>query len=312
MKISVIMLTYNRENLVGRAIESILNQTFLDFEFIIVDNGSTDRSGAIGDDYAAKDPRVRVIHRERGNIGSGRNAGLDAASGEYIAFIDDDDWVEPDYLEFLYTLAVKNDADVAICGAEKEENGEVTPVGIADDVLVMDAEEAIITLMWRKRYNNGFPTKLFKNSLFGELRFPKEGRYDDISLMYKVLAGTKKTVSQGLPKYHVYRHDGNNSSATTKDGMITTEYLVAYRKAYRDRTNWLCERFPDQSDYWWYFDWSFQISLVNKIISNDLTDCSAHLNEMRSELTKHRAEFIGNPYILDSEKEWIKQYVYVR
>ena len=90
--ISVIMLTYNREHLVSRAIESILAQTYRDFEFLIVDNGSTDKSGAIADAYAAGDPRTRVIHRERGNIGAGRNTGLNAARGEYIAFIDDDDW----------------------------------------------------------------------------------------------------------------------------------------------------------------------------------------------------------------------------
>ena len=95
--ISVIMLTYNRETLVRRAIESILAQTYLNFEYVIVDNGSTDRSGAIADEYATKDARIRVIHRERGNIGAGRNTGLDAAKGEYIAFVDDDDWAEPDF-----------------------------------------------------------------------------------------------------------------------------------------------------------------------------------------------------------------------
>ena len=116
--ISVIMLTYNREELVGRAIESILAQTYRDFEFIIVDNGSSDRSGAIADEYAAKDARIRVIHRERGNIGSGRNTGLDAAQGEHIAFIDDDDWTEPDFLEFLHSLMVEYNADVSICGAK--------------------------------------------------------------------------------------------------------------------------------------------------------------------------------------------------
>ena len=80
--ISVMMLTYNREALVGRAIESILNQTYRDFEFIIVDNGSADRSGEIADAYAARDARIRVIHRARGNIGAGRNTALDAARGE--------------------------------------------------------------------------------------------------------------------------------------------------------------------------------------------------------------------------------------
>ena len=151
--ISVIMLTYNRENFVSRAIESILRQTYRDFEFIIVDNGSTDRSGQIADEYAAKDNRIRVIHRKRGNIGAGRNTGLDAARGEYIAFIDDDDWAEPDFLEFLLKLLEESQADVSICGAADR---------VFDEKKVMTAEEALIELMWRKKYNMAFPTKLFR------------------------------------------------------------------------------------------------------------------------------------------------------
>ena len=114
--ISVIMLTYNRERLVSRAIESILNQTYRDFEFLIVDNGSMDKSGKIADTYAKQDARIRVIHRERGNIGAGRNTGLDAARGAYITFLDDDDWVEPDFLAFLWKRLEGSGADISICG----------------------------------------------------------------------------------------------------------------------------------------------------------------------------------------------------
>lgn len=306
--ISVIMLTYNRELLVGRAIESVLGQTYRDFEFIIVDNGSTDSSGKIADEYAEKDSRICVIHRERGNIGSGRNTGLDAAQGEYITFIDDDDWCEPDFLEFLYTLAVENDADVAICGAEKEEQGVSRQVGI-DQKVVLEPESAVVDLMWRKRFNNGFPTKLFHCSLFNELRFPNQGRYDDIYLMYRVLADAKCVVSFGLPKYHVTRHENNNSAATTKDRMITPQYLDDYRHAYRQRTIWLSERFPNKTAMWWYFDWSFQLSMVNKIISNHFLDCKTHLEQMCSEIRSHYDEFYNCPWIMDFEKEWCRRYL---
>ena len=302
------MLTYNRENIVGRAIESILAQTYRDFEFIIVDNGSTDRSGQIAEEYAVKDNRIRVIHRARGNIGSGRNAGLDAARGEYIAFIDDDDWVEPDFLEFLLGLMEEHCADVAICGADKNEAGTITPVGTPEKV-ALSAEEAIIELLWRKRFNNGFPTKLFKRPLFDHVRFSESGRYDDIHLMYKILANAARVVSYGLPKYHVWRHSGNNSAATTKDGLITPEFLDAYRDAYRRRTEWLAARFPDKADMWWYFDWSFQISMINKIISEDLSKCGKHLAEMIDDIRTHDAAFYHCPWILDFEKEWVDKYV---
>lgn len=169
--ISVIMLTYNRESMVGRAIESILNQTYRDFEYIIVDNGSDDRSGEIADAYAAKDPRIKVLHIEKSNIGTGRNIGLDAATGEYITFIDDDDTAEPDMLEFLYGLAKEQDADISLSGSMKEVNGEFLPNCMFDEKLVMTPEEAVITLLRRKKYNAAMPSKLMRREIFDKIRF---------------------------------------------------------------------------------------------------------------------------------------------
>jgi hypothetical protein len=144
------------------------------------------------------------------------------------------------------------------------------------------------------------------------MHFPNIGRYDDIHLMYKIIASAERIVSYGLQKYHVLRHDSNNSSATTKDGMITPEYLSDYRRAYRERTNWLCERFPDNAAMWWYFDWSFLISMVKKIITNDLHDCHKHLDEMIRELNKHQDDFINCKWSHDFEKAWMVNYVPVR
>lgn len=309
IKISVIMLTYNREAMIVSAIKSVILQTFKNFEFIIVDNGSSDNSGILADVYTAIDNRIRVIHRERGTIGSGRNTGLHMAKGEYVTFIDDDDWCEPDYLEFLYDLAIINQAEVSICGAYKEENGQILSVGSRDKTLCMNAEEAIIQLMWRKHYNTGFPTKLIKKELFHDAYFAETGKYEDISLMYRILAKAHKVIYYGQPKYHVYRHDGNNSSATTKDCFITPEYLAAYRTAYRNRTLWLCEKFPNKCDYWWYFDWSFQLSMISKIISNNLTNCDSHLQEMKRELKNSYLDFIHNSNIQDFERNKMELYI---
>lgn len=140
-KVSVIMLTYNREYLVGRAVESILDQTMTDFEYIIVNNGSSDRSGEIAEEYAAKDSRIKVVHIPKSNIGTGRNTGLDMATGEYITFIDDDT-AEPDMLEFLYNLAVENGADISLSGSTKEVEGEFRPNCVFEEKLVMTPEEA--------------------------------------------------------------------------------------------------------------------------------------------------------------------------
>lgn len=298
--ISVIMLTYNREIVVPRAIQSIQTQTYQNFEFIIVDNGSTDRSGKIVDEYAAHDNRIQVIHRERGNIGAGRNTGLDAARGEYITFIDDDDWAEPDFLEFLLGLIEENQADVAICGAADK---------VFDERKLMTAEEALIELLWRKKYNMAFPTKLFRRELVDDLRFPEDGAYDDIALMYKLLASAKRVAYHGLPKYTFYRHGSNNSAWTTNHSLLTPETLDEYLQAYRVRTEWLCEKFPDKAPTWRYFEWSFMISMVEKIVRLKICGCEGIQEQLVRELRIHGDSFWACPEILDFEKKWMRQYL---
>ena len=266
-----------------------------------MDNGSTDRSGAIADEYAAKDNRIRVIHRERGNIGAGRNTGLDAAKGEYIAFIDDDDWAEPDWLEFLLSLLTEYNADVAIAGAADK---------VFDEKRFMSAEESIIELMWRRRYNMAFPDKLFRRELFAENRFPEDGAYDDIALMYKVLAEAKRGVAyHGLPKYTFYRHESNNSAWTTNHKLLDAATLDEYLHAYRVRTEWLSKKFPTSAAAFRYFEWSFMISMVEKVTRLAIVGCEAQRTAMVTELSAHCEEFLDCPEILDFEKEWMERYI---
>lgn len=300
LRISVIMLTYNRENFLSRMIESILCQTFKDFEFIIVDNGSSDNSGLIADEYAEKDNRIRVIHKKRGNIGSGRNAGLNTAKGDYIAFIDDDDYVEPDFLEFLYNLLVENNAEVSICGS---------PNRNFEEKLIMTGEEAVIDLLWRKHYSMAFPTKMFSRRLANELRFSEDDHYDDISQMHILLSNANRVAYHGLPKYTFDRHTSNNSSWTTNFSLLTPETLSEYLRVYNDRTMWLIKRFPSNEPLWHYFEWSFMISMVEKIDVYDIKICDTLSDYMISELSKHKHEFLGGEFILDFEKVWLNKYV---
>ena len=307
--ISVIMLTYNRENMVGRAIESILNQTYRDFEFIIVDNGSDDRSGEIADTYASRDDRIKVIHIPKSNIGTGRNTGLDAATGEHITFIDDDDTAEPDMLEFLYGLAKEQDADISLSGSMKEVNGEFLPNCMFDEKLVMTPEEAVVTLLKRKKYNAAMPSKLMRRELFDKIRFRTEGKYDDITVVYKYFAEAKKVVAYGLPKYCFWRHSGNNSAFTTNDLLLTPEQLDEYFEAFRERTEYLSEKLPDIADYAQYSEWSYMISMCNKIEKNHLEQCSKQLAFVKKELTEHYEEFYNSPYIEEFEKEFMRKYI---
>ena len=114
MGISVIVPVYMVESYLHRCVDSILSQTFVDFELILVDDGSPDNCGAICDEYAAKDSRIRVIHQKNGGLSAARNAGLDVAREEYYAFVDGDDWIDPDMYENMYRAIQKGNADLAV------------------------------------------------------------------------------------------------------------------------------------------------------------------------------------------------------
>ena len=115
MEISIIVTVYNVEDCLKRCLDSILNQTFSNFEVLLIDDGSTDESGKICDLYAQTDSRFKVVHKENGGVGSARRAGIDNASGTYSIHIDADDWVEPEMLLSLYSSALEEDADMVIC-----------------------------------------------------------------------------------------------------------------------------------------------------------------------------------------------------
>lgn len=115
-KISVIVPVYKVENFLDRCVESIVGQTYENLEIILVDDGSPDNCPAMCDKWAEKDGRIKVIHKENGGVSSARNAALDIVSGDYICFVDSDDWIDPGMYEFLYKNSQKYDADISCCG----------------------------------------------------------------------------------------------------------------------------------------------------------------------------------------------------
>ena len=114
--ISIITPVYNVEKYLPQCIDSVIAQTFSDWELILVDDGSTDRSGAICDEYAAKDARVRVIHKENSGQADSRNIALRMARADLIGYVDSDDWIEPDMYEVLYRTMTETGADISVCG----------------------------------------------------------------------------------------------------------------------------------------------------------------------------------------------------
>lgn len=307
--ISVIMLTYNREKYIARAIEAILQQTYSDFEFVIVDNGSNDRSGRIADEYAGKDTRIKVLHINKSSIGHGRNVGVANAKGDYIAFVDDDDVAAPDMLEFLNQLIQENHADIAICGAQKNVNGNILPHSMWDEYCVWSASDAVTELLKRKRNNAGLPTKLIKRTLFEQIPFKEDCKYEDIWICYKYMANANKVAAYGLPKYCFTRHESNNSSFTQNAGQWKAVQMEEYLAAFRERTEYISTKLPELTKLVQYSEWSYMISMCDKIKTYELKDCHDILTGLTQVLKAKQQEFLNSPYIQDFEKEWMKSYI---
>lgn len=183
-KISVIVPVYKVEDCLEFCVDSILNQTFADFELILVDDGSPDNCGAMCDEYAAKDSRVRVVHRENGGLSAARNSGMDIMRGEYIAFIDSDDAVMEDYLEVLFSACKETDADIAVCRFEEFEDGNIPDLQSTADVDVQNTilcgKDACLEVYKGSRYVSiNACCKLFKASIIEDMRFPEGKLHED-------------------------------------------------------------------------------------------------------------------------------------
>lgn len=207
--ISIIVPVYNVEGYLKKCLNSICDQTYKNLEIIIVDDGSTDCSGKICDDYTRKDKRIRVIHQVNGGLSAARNKGLDVATGEYIGFVDGDDWIDNDMYEFLYYLLSQHKADISIC-SHYVEKGNATKVKYASNaVQEMSSKEAIQLLAEDKVIRNYAWDKLFKRSLFAQLRFPLNRYFEDIAVMYLVFYEASKVILKGCPKYHYLYRDNS-------------------------------------------------------------------------------------------------------
>ena len=150
MEISIIVPIYNVEEYLCKCLDSIVNQTYTDYELILIDDGSTDDSGKIADEYSSKDDRITVIHKKNSGVSDARNRGLENASGKYICFIDADDWIEVSYLEELLLLAKSNDADIAMCSYLKNSGNLSITQPVNSDVFIQTGKEGIDNLYGRR------------------------------------------------------------------------------------------------------------------------------------------------------------------
>lgn len=209
-KISVIIPVYGVEKHISKCIESIKNQTFTNFEAILINDGTKDNSVAVAEDAIAGDERFIILHKENGGQGSARNLGLDKARGDYIAFIDSDDYVEPRFLQAMYEKIIAEDADVCTCGVKLlDEKLTVQKLFQSNPANYLKRKDCLNVCFF---ISNWFPDKLFKRSVFDDLRFDLNVRtFEDAHLLFRVVYG-KKLTSVDEYLYNYIQHQGSTSN----------------------------------------------------------------------------------------------------
>lgn len=240
-KISIIVPVYNVEKYIRRCIDSILTQTFTDFELIIVDDGSPDNCGKICEEYAKKNNRVYVIHQENGGLSAARNSGIEWAfansDSEWITFIDSDDWVHKQYLEILIKEAEINDSQVSCCKFVSV-NRYVSDAPVDSYIVKTGALKKLskITIEGENLNTCIACSKLYRKSLFKSIRYPAGKYHEDEYVTYKVLFACRRISNVNAALYYYFQnHDGITHTSLSLKRMTDRfdafgEKLEFYRK----------------------------------------------------------------------------------
>lgn len=216
-KISVIVPVYNVEQYLDRCMKSILEQSYQNLEIVLVDDGSTDESGKMCEEYALQDSRIKVVHKQNGGLSDARNAGLAIATGEYIGYVDSDDWIDPDMYKKMYEACIKQDAEVAICRYASEFKDRTISEGTGK-VTVFTRDELVKTYVGNDdRYviYNSVWSKLFRRDLVDGMKFPVGRNSEDIMYTTRAFCKANKGVYIDSPFYH-YMQDREGSIMNEK------------------------------------------------------------------------------------------------
>lgn len=233
IKLSIIVPVYNVEKYLPKCIESILQQSFRDFELILVNDGSTDKSGDICKNFKEKDSRIVILQKENGGLSSARNAGLDYANGEYIAFVDSDDWIAASMYSSMVLIMEQESVDIVVCGHNVVNfDGSITPVipvqkgriytGLEATKLIL-CDELIFSFAW---------DKVYKRELFTGIRYPEGRIYEDAATTYKVFHKSTSVFQIGSTYYYYLRRKDSLCYIPEKRVKRTFDNFWAFYERY--------------------------------------------------------------------------------
>ncbi|WP_129696678.1 glycosyltransferase family 2 protein [Parabacteroides goldsteinii] len=291
--ISIIVAIYKVEEYLPKCIESILNQAYKNIELILVNDGSPDNSLEICNEYVIKDARVRVINKDNGGQATARNKALDIANGDYIGFVDGDDWIEIEMYQLLYNTMVAENADIVQCGWYKVESSLQKKCPYKEHFKeIYTSDEGLLELIKSqgKHLNTSVCCKLFKKEIIQSIRFSPVRAYEDDEFLFKAVSIAKKIVCIDTPLYNYLNRDNSTMTANFNLNKIA---LVTIQKNICDIIK---VRFPQYFNYMQKVLCSKQFYILNCLIINCYLDKdSAYANELETSIMKSYSEYMVNP-----------------
>ncbi len=298
-KLSIIVPVYKAEELLPKCIESILHQTFTDFELLLIDDGSPGKSPSICDEYAEKDSRIIVVHKENGGVSSARNYGMDIAKGEYIGFVDCDDWIEPTMFEKIMNCMNTSGSALGMCGYRSfDKKGKIIVSFENKGILQVDAKEVLYLM-----FENPSPirrivlNKFFKKETLGSMRFDDSVAYgEDVVFLYNYLKKLDKIdyVTENLYNSLVREESASHRGATIEAAMrsidIQIDVMNDVKKCYPEA---FVHVFACLSDVW-----LFKLMYYMQICVEDgLTEKKKIVKEKAKHVLKYYGKVLSNKEI---------------
>ncbi len=227
--ISIIIPIYNTEKYLTNCLQSVINQSYKNLEIILINDGSTDNSLRICNEYKKMDKRIIVINKKHTGVSDSRNIGIDKAKGEYIGFVDSDDYIDKDMFKNLIIGIEKYKADISMCDLEETRN-LYNNNNYKIKYIKYTKKQALEELLYDKNIGNYMTVKLFKKILFKDITFPIGRLYEDISTAYKLFIKAKLIVYIPLPMYHYYQREESIVNHITRESI--KEYLNSVFERY--------------------------------------------------------------------------------
>lgn len=288
-KISVIVPIYNVEKYLERCIESIINQTYKNLEIILIDDGSPDKCGTICDKYSKMDSRIVVIHKENGGLSDARNAGIKVATGDYISYIDSDDYIDTDMYEYMINELEFQNSDIVICGIYKEFEDGKSYIKTNRSIERLENKEALIRLNSFASFDMAVWNKLYKKSVIEGIEFPIGKKSEDYFVMYQYFNKSQMISILPDPKYHYLQRE--NSISRGKN--ISHDYIEGSLK----QRDFFKENYPE-IEFVGNTAYAFSyIATYNRYLKYNIYISKENSQKFKAEVRKYIKDVITNPYI---------------